>query len=123
MQCADLNSIQQMFEKTKEAQTASLSELQNELKSLKSLLVSRNASSGASAAIPRPYSPYGANNGQAADASNGASSPRPSIPSWQLASNDSTNASSPDATASKTTAEDAKTGGYKIDSSATPATS
>jgi peroxin-14 len=100
-----------MFEKTKEAQTASLSELQNELKSLKSLLVSRNASSNASAAIPRPYSPYG----QSGDASNGASSPKPSIPSWQLASNDSTTtASTPDA-ASKTTNEDAKTG-YKIDS-------
>lgn len=98
-----------MFEKTKEAQTASLSELQNELKSLKSLLVSRNASSNAS--IPRPYSPYG----QSGDAHNGTSSPKPSIPSWQLASNDSTTASSSPDAASKTTAEDAKSG-YKIDS-------
>jgi peroxin-14 len=103
-----------MFEKTKEAQTASLSELQNELKSLKSLLVSRNASSGGSTAIPRPYSPYGSN-GQAGDASNGALSPKPSIPAWQLASNDSV--------AAVKTTEDAKTEGYTVDSPATPTTS
>lgn len=99
-----------MFEKTKEAQTASLSELQNELKSLKSLLVSRNASSAGSASIPRPYSPYSATNGHDT-ASNGASSPKPSIPAWQLASNESTSPTL------KTTTEDTKTEGYKVDSS------
>jgi peroxin-14 len=113
-----------MFEKTKEAQTASLSDLQSELKSLKSLLVSRNASSGsASLAIPRSYSPFNAASNQinGSENANGTSSPsfqtsKPSIPAWQLAStNDSaSSASSPKAPA---TAEDSKTQGYTVDSS------
>lgn len=109
------DSLARMFDKTKEAQTASLSELQTELKSLKSLLVSRNASGpqvggGAVAGVSgglagRPYSPFGAPQSSAADVAGGASSPslpngntatsspaaRPSIPAWQLA--DSSNAS------------------------------
>ncbi len=53
-----------LFEKSKQAQTNSLSELQSELKSLKSLLVSRGTVSGASGggyggAAPAPPRPYG----------------------------------------------------------------
>lgn len=56
----------QMIEKNKEAQTQSLGELQQDLKSLKTLLLSR-APSAATPAPPLPNFP-----------------PRPSIPSWQL---------------------------------------
>jgi peroxin-14 len=121
---AFLSRLDQMFEKTKEAQTASLSELQNELKSLKSLLVSRNASTAAAAAptgTPRPYSPYSATPNQGSEANKAASSPfnfgdnpKPSIPAWQLAPSDYTASSPPQ----KATIEDTKTEGYNVDSAA-----
>lgn len=64
-----------MIEKNKEAQTQSLAELQQELKSLKALLLSRGPThSGLSS--PLPQMP-----------------PRPSIPAWQLAQPASTPAS------------------------------
>jgi peroxin-14 len=56
----------QMIEKNKEAQTQSLGELQQDLKSLKTLLLSRTPST----ATPAPALPN--------------FPPRPSIPSWQL---------------------------------------
>ena len=57
-----------MIEKNKDAQTQSLGELQQDLKSLKTLLLSRTPStSGSGSAPPLPTFP-----------------PRPSIPSWQL---------------------------------------
>ncbi len=55
-----------MIEKNKDAQTQSLGELQQDLKSLKTLLLSRAPSTSVSAP-PLPTFP-----------------PRPSIPSWQL---------------------------------------
>jgi peroxin-14 len=55
-----------MIEKNKDAQTQSLGELQQDLKSLKTLLLNRTPSASASAP-PLPTFP-----------------PRPSIPSWQL---------------------------------------
>jgi len=58
--------IPKMIEKNKEAQTQSIGELQQDLKSLKTLLLSRTPSMSASAP-PLPTFP-----------------PRPSIPSWQL---------------------------------------
>jgi len=58
--------IPKMIEKNKEAQTQSLGELQQDLKSLKTLLLSRTPSTSTSAP-PLPGFP-----------------PRPSIPSWQL---------------------------------------
>ena len=59
--------VHQMIEKNKDAQTQSLAELQQELKSLKALLLSRGPThSGLSS--PLPQMP-----------------PRPSIPAWQLA--------------------------------------
>ncbi|KAF8585573.1 hypothetical protein K439DRAFT_1409943 [Ramaria rubella] len=72
----EIDTIQEMLpkmlEKNKEAQAQSLAELQQELKSLKTLLLSRGPSlSGA--ATPPPFSTL---------------SGRPSIPSWQLAGAD-----------------------------------
>jgi len=64
-----------MIEKNKEAQTQSLGELQQDLKSLKTLLLSRTPST-ATPGPPLPIFP-----------------PRPSIPSWQLDS--SSNATVP----------------------------
>lgn len=61
----------QMIEKNKEAQTQSLGELQQDLKSLKTLLLSR-APSTATPIPPLPNFP-----------------PRPSIPSWQLSDSSS----------------------------------
>jgi peroxin-14 len=55
-----------MIEKNKEAQTQSLGELQQDLKSLKTLLLSRTPGTS-TPAPPLPTIP-----------------PRPSIPSWQL---------------------------------------
>jgi peroxin-14 len=60
-----------MIEKNKEAQTQSLGELQQDLKSLKTLLLSRTPSTS-TAAPPLPSFP-----------------PRPSIPAWQLSSSSS----------------------------------
>jgi peroxin-14 len=57
-----------MIEKNKDAQTQSLGELQQDLKSLKTLLLNRTPSTGTSVSPPLPTFP-----------------PRPSIPSWQLA--------------------------------------
>ena len=59
----------QMIEKNKEAQSQSLGELQQELKSLKALLLSRGPTTPSAPSIP---------NFQA----------KPSIPAWQLASGD-----------------------------------
>ncbi|KAJ4486233.1 hypothetical protein J3R30DRAFT_3820487 [Lentinula aciculospora] len=73
----EINTIRdmlpKMIEKNKDAQTQSLAELQQELKSLKALLLSRPTMSG----TPPPPPMVG----------------RPSIPAWQLAS--STNSSNP----------------------------
>src|SRR5487761_1264966 len=60
-----------MIEKNKEAQTQSLGELQQDLKSLKTLLLSRTPSTS-TPAPPLPSFP-----------------PRPSIPAWQLSSSSS----------------------------------
>jgi peroxin-14 len=57
-----------MIEKNKDSQNQSLSELQQELKSLKALLLSRGPA--AASAAPSPTLNFG----------------RPSIPAWQLAS-------------------------------------
>lgn len=56
-----------MIEKNKESQNQSLAELQQELKSLKALLLSRGPSVGGAPASPLPKIPA-----------------RPSIPAWQL---------------------------------------
>lgn len=111
------DSLARMFEKTKEAQTASLSELQSELKSFKSLLVSRNSAapqSGLSSSVSagglagRPFSPFGANvtanAGEGSPSFTNTSSSRPSIPAWQLA--DSSNKT----TVSKSGTDDEPTG-------------
>lgn len=58
----------QMIEKNKESQNQSLTELQQELKSLKALLLSRGPTSSTAPSSPLPI--LG----------------RPSIPAWQLAS-------------------------------------
>ncbi|KAI0257559.1 hypothetical protein BJV78DRAFT_1349405 [Lactifluus subvellereus] len=63
--------IPKMIEKNKEAQTQSLGELQQDLKSLKTLLLSRTPSTS-TPAPPLPIIP-----------------PRPSIPSWQLSGSSS----------------------------------
>jgi hypothetical protein len=57
-----------MIEKNKEAQTQSLGELQQDVKSLKTLLLSRTLSTSAPAP-PLPSVP-----------------PRPTLPAWQLSS-------------------------------------
>ena len=54
-----------MIEKNKDAQTQSLGELQQDLKSLKTLMLNRTPSTSLSPPLP-------------------AFPPRPSIPSWQL---------------------------------------
>lgn len=89
-----------LFEKSKQAQTNSLSELQSELKSLKSLLVSRGTVGGPTAGMhaggaPAPPRPYGVGYGAGSYGSptigtpTGDASPphipKPSIPAWQLA--------------------------------------
>jgi peroxin-14 len=66
-----------MIEKNKEAQTQSLGELQQDLKSLKTLLLSRTPSSS-TPAPPLPSFP-----------------PRPSIPSWQLSGSSGSPVSAP----------------------------
>lgn len=70
-----------MIEKNKESQNQSLAELQQELKSLKALLLSRGPS------LPGTNSPIP------------TLSKRPSIPAWQLA-DDRANSPSPDAASS-----------------------
>jgi len=65
---ANLDDPFQMIEKNKESQTQTLSELQQELKSLKALLLSRGPNNNT------PVSPLPILG-------------RPSIPAWQLASN------------------------------------
>ncbi|OCH95795.1 hypothetical protein OBBRIDRAFT_816376 [Obba rivulosa] len=62
--------LPKMIEKNKESQTESLAELQQELKSLKALLLSRGPSTGSGFSTP-------------------VLPPKPSIPSWQLAGNSS----------------------------------
>lgn len=90
-----------LFEKSKQAQTNSLSELQSELKSLKSLLVSRGTVGGqgggmhggaGAAAPPRPYGVgYGAGSygsptiGTPTGDASPPHIPKPTIPAWQLA--------------------------------------
>jgi peroxin-14 len=61
------HEISQMIEKNKDSQTQSLAELQQELKSLKALLLSRGSGLSPSPSSPLPFSG------------------RPSIPAWQLA--------------------------------------
>ncbi|SPO25091.1 related to PEX14 - peroxisomal protein involved in protein import - peroxin [Ustilago trichophora] len=92
-----------LFEKSKQAQTNSLSELQSELKSLKSLLVSRGTVGGQSGGMqgaPVPPRPYGVGYGAGSYGSptigtpTGDASPphvpKPTIPAWQLAGAGST---------------------------------
>lgn len=62
-----------MIEKNKESQNQSLAELQQELKSLKALLLSRGPATSATPSSPLPI--FG----------------RPSIPAWQLASSPAAN--------------------------------
>lgn len=102
-----------LFEKSKQAQTNSLSELQGELKSLKSLLVSRGAvggGQGGGAPAPRPYAVGGGYGGGYGSPSVGTPTgdaspphlPKPSIPAWQLAgAGSSTPSKAADAEASK----------------------
>jgi peroxin-14 len=61
------HEISQMIEKNKDSQTQSLAELQQELKSLKALLLSRGSGLSPSPSSPLPFPG------------------RPSIPAWQLA--------------------------------------
>ena len=68
----------QMIEKNKEAQSQSLGELQQELKSLKALLLSRGPPTPSTPTIPS-FSGYS----------------KPSIPAWQLAPGDSRSSSPP----------------------------
>jgi peroxin-14 len=73
--------VVQMLEKHKEAQAQSLAELQQELKSLKTLLLNRGPSvsvSGPSTPSPLPVFPG-----------------RPSIPAWQLPGGEASGTSSP----------------------------
>ncbi|KDN39243.1 hypothetical protein K437DRAFT_239619 [Tilletiaria anomala UBC 951] len=95
------DGMPKMFEKHREAQTSSLAEVQAELKSLKTLLVSRGAAAAGPSGIPaigRTSTPtYGASKDSDALAasSSGSASPakgyalpppvKPSIPAWQLA--------------------------------------
>lgn len=67
MPCINIHGVFQMIEKNKESQNQSLAELQQELKSLKALLLSRGPSVGGAPASPLPKIPV-----------------RPSIPAWQL---------------------------------------
>jgi len=68
--CAD-SLVIQMIEKNKEAQSQSLGELQQELKSLKALLLSRGPPTPSTPTIPS-FSGYS----------------KPSIPAWKLAPGD-----------------------------------
>ncbi|KAN0065415.1 peroxisomal membrane protein pex14 [Thecaphora frezii] len=106
-----------MFEQTKQAQTNSLSELQTELKSLKSLLVSRGSMGAGNPVGPGTPGPaYGANRiyssgyGSPSLGTPGEVTPpqlpRPSIPAWQLAG---AGASTPSSSAAKATGSDAAT--------------
>ncbi|PWN42830.1 hypothetical protein IE81DRAFT_301382 [Ceraceosorus guamensis] len=106
-------SLPKMFEKTQSAQAQSLSDLQSELKSLKSLLVSRGgAGAGAGAGASRYSSGVG---GASSGISGGRDSPalgfKPSIPAWQLAGGSGSGASAAGSgTESNTPAKDAKVG-------------
>jgi peroxin-14 len=60
-----------MIEKSKDAEKQTLAELQQELKSLKALLLSRSSGLPSAPASPAPTLPYGIG--------------RPTIPAWQLA--------------------------------------
>lgn len=84
-----------MMEKNKEHQSQSLAELQQELKSLKALLLSRGPTGGAAS----PSLP--------------SFSGKPSIPAWQLAS-PAVNSEARDARAAATTAAEARTSGGMI---------
>jgi len=71
--------VVQMIEKNKEAQSQSLGELQQELKSLKALLLSRGPATPSTPTIPS-FPSYPA---------------KPSIPAWQLAAGDSRSSTPP----------------------------
>ena len=68
----------QMIEKNKEVQSQSLGELQQELKSLKALLLSRGSATPSAPSIPS-FPSY----------------PKPLIPAWQLAGSDSRSSTPP----------------------------
>jgi peroxin-14 len=70
-----------MLEKNKEAQTQSLAELQQELKSLKTLLLSRGPSASAPGTSTPPSHPLFTG--------------RPSIPAWQLVGTDASGSTTP----------------------------
>jgi len=71
--------VVQMIEKNKEVQSQSLGELQQELKSLKALLLSRGSATPSTPSIPS-FSSYPT---------------KPSIPAWQLAGGDSRSSTPP----------------------------
>jgi len=108
--------IQQLIEKTKEAQTQSLTELQQELRSLKSLLVSSRSSTSLPSGRVTPD--------QSSDSTGGprfgktpfgiGSTPRTNgLPAWQLAGHDqlSKSASSPSLPTDATTEQSSNTAG------------
>lgn len=112
-----------LFEKSKQAQTNSLSELQSELKSLKSLLVSRGTVGGQTGGgAPVPPRPYGVGYGSVGSYGSptigtptGDASPphipKPTIPAWQLAGAGSTHsgtATPPLSNSSATAAKEAE---------------
>lgn len=83
-----------MLDKNKEAQTASLLELQNELKSLKSLLSSQrkaqdeaNGSANGNGNLTSPFAPNRFNTPSYGNQSSSIASlsKQPGLPSWQLA--------------------------------------
>lgn len=110
-------SLPKMFEKTQAAQADSLKDLQTELKSLKSLLVSR--STGASA--PRTYGSPAAASSPRAETASGPFGIKPSIPAWQLANDSSTPAAATPAAGSSAGSDEERTRGEKGGESA-PAT-
>jgi peroxin-14 len=68
-----------MIEKSKDSEKQSFAELQQELKSLKALLLSRSNNGPSAPASPAPMLPFGGG--------------RPTIPAWQLAASNSNSAS------------------------------
>lgn len=84
----------QMMDKSKEAQTNALNDLQQELKSLKSLLNARRL--GASTSVASPESPSSSSSIPTSrfGTSSGLGSRPPGIPAWQLAQSSGAPASS-----------------------------
>ncbi|KIY47013.1 hypothetical protein FISHEDRAFT_46165 [Fistulina hepatica ATCC 64428] len=81
--------LPKMIEKNKESQTQSLGDLQQELRSLKALLLSRGSLGPSPSAMNGVSSPPG---GTTAGSPLNAPVPRPSIPAWQLSTSASSSA-------------------------------